>query len=248
MVYLAFYNLDLPVTVTAKTYKLLIKTVDFVADICFVCPWYASVSTTCQCSPCPANHYGHTCNYDQPLLKEEESEYTTFYNAANSYFRIIDPPETVNILYRETRETNNVRLYVQFEKREGDLAGELNHLYRQGLSTSKLVTSIENVFSLASQGHNLMVTLSSSSNTQSTTVVLSYENGGKKSRLGMILGALVPVLVVVIIVVACCCRKARRRQLIPENSFYLSKKEINWYYPEVEGSLVLSFLQQLEET
>ena len=74
----------------------------------------------------------------------------------------------------------------------------------------------ENVFSLSSKGHNLMVTLSSGSNTQSTTVVLSYENGVKQSRLGIIVGAIVAVLVVVvIIVVVCCCRKVRRRQLMP---------------------------------
>ena len=52
-------------------------------------------------------------------------------------------------------------------------------------------------------------------------------------------------MVIVSIVVFCYCRKKRQIRRLTENSFYLSTKEINLYFPEVKGSVVLSYLKKI---
>jgi len=135
---------------------------------------------------------------------------------------------------------------VQFEKIKGDLAGPLNTYYdTMNISLSKLVTVTESDFVIESKGRNIMLTLQSTSNFHNTNVVLRYKNADGKSQIGLIVGLTIGVLAIIaLLIVVCYCKKKRQIRRLPENSFYLSKKEINLYFPEIQGLVVLNILKE----
>ena len=63
IIYMAFYNLDLPTRVVDKNYELTIHALPVFGYLCFTCPAGTSFAGACQCWPCSANHYGKRCNY-----------------------------------------------------------------------------------------------------------------------------------------------------------------------------------------
>jgi hypothetical protein len=174
-VYLAFFNLDLPSTLTAKTYRLRLITSSTYSAICFSCSWGLTLTAGCQCSPCPPGKYGKTCGYLVETMQKDQQYISTFYSATASYFRIADPPATIIVNCQEITPTNSIKLYLQFERIPGDLAGPLNTYYSStNLSSAKLVTTRQVSFTVVTQGRNIMLALVSSSNTQSTNVVISF--------------------------------------------------------------------------
>jgi hypothetical protein len=115
-VYLAFYNLDLPTLQTAKVYSLSIRSYDKSGLACFSCPSGTSFRNpnSCKCSPCAADYYGDTCQYEVSTMSEGKKYNSNLYSMANSYYRIVNPPDTISISYSESRLTHKINLYIQF--------------------------------------------------------------------------------------------------------------------------------------
>lgn len=64
--YFMLYNLDLPNTLTNKTYTMQIATSSIGTIYCYDCPQGAKltlVNGACQCSPCPDDNYGPACEF-----------------------------------------------------------------------------------------------------------------------------------------------------------------------------------------
>ena len=51
------------------------------------------------------------------------------FTKGNQYYRIANPPDVINIYYKEYILTHSVKLYFQYEGQAGDLAGDLNVYY-----------------------------------------------------------------------------------------------------------------------
>ena len=85
----------------------------------------------------------------------------------------------------------------------------------------------------------------------STTVYLKYKDPNKLNMaliLGIALGVGVPLLIVIFILIGCFCCKKRSRQhrVVHQDSGYLTKREIDLYYPEIKGEVVTDFVMNLE--
>ena len=225
-VYLSFYNLDLPSVIQDKPYELYFQTIDYYGIICFSCPIGMYLGRGCYCQTCLANYYGKRCNYYITTMQEGRRYTTTLNSITNSYFRIQDPPELIDLYYYEQHLTHNIHLYVQYEQIKGDLAGYLNTYFDYAnKSYQKLVSINENNFSVSTGGRSLMITVSSKNTGHSAQVVLRFQNPNK-SRIGFILGLTFGIVgfLVVIIVIACCCRKRRERKVVVPNSIYLTRR------------------------
>jgi hypothetical protein len=131
---------------------------------------------------------------------------------SNLFFRIKNPPESIDLSFKEYTYTNSVFLYMQYEYELGMIAGAMNNYYdSSGLPFTKLIiTELKNV-TIPTYGRNILLTFSHPTS-GIASISVAYYNSDKKSMLAIALGVSFGLAFIVAIIAAIICIRRRRSQ------------------------------------
>jgi hypothetical protein len=216
-VYLAIYNLDLPGIVVSKNY---IMDLIFLEEgkVCESCPYGSTLEftedETCLCVPCPRHYYGRACSNYVPTLPVNAQDSFLLTGVSNYHYLIKNPPATIVIDYSEDTFTNSVKMYMQFVTKEGDLAGELNTQYQNGVAFAKLVDMNKQTISIETGGRDITFTFHKNSDIGPSLIRVHYIDPYQPSNAAMIIGIIGGIVgfLIAVVITYCVYKRFRAHQ------------------------------------